>query len=278
MLTVLPGPVYPLGVPRVNVHGVELHVEQAGEGPDALFVSGLADEAGCWAEQVAALSGRYRLTVFDNRGVGRSSTPPGPYRIADFAADTIGLMDALGLDRVHLVGSSMGGAIAQEVVLAAPERVRTLVLSGTWCRGDRFLREVFLNWIWVAQRADSVRDFLTAVNLWAFAPRVWNDGRMDRWLDEAAASPHPQSVEAFTRSAEALLTHDTADRLGAVDVPALVTVGDLDLVLPPRFSEEIAARIPGARLEVFRGAGHQPFMEMPDEFNALIAGFWESAG
>lgn len=259
---------------HVTANGVELWVEQEGDGPDVLFVAGLADEGASWADQVAGLRDRYRLTVFDNRGVGRSGAPPGPYRIADFAVDTVALMDALGLERPHLVGSSMGGAIAQEIAIGHPERVRSLVLNGTWCRGDRFLHEIFKSWMWAARRADSVRDFLVAVNLWCFAPRIWNDGTMDGWLDTAEASPHAQSVEAFCWSAEALLGHDTADRVRSVGAPALVTVGELDLVLPPRFSRELAERIPGARLEVIAGAGHQPFQEQPERYNDLLRGFW----
>src|SRR5437762_6775369 len=96
-------------------NGVDLWVEQAGHGADVLFISGLADEGACWVDQVAGLKDRYRLTTFDNRGVGRSTVLDGPFRIADFAADTAALMDAPGLDGVHVVGSSMGGAIAQEL-------------------------------------------------------------------------------------------------------------------------------------------------------------------
>jgi pimeloyl-ACP methyl ester carboxylesterase len=263
-------------VSTVRANGVDLWAEQVGAGDDVLFIAGLADEGASWGEQVAGLGDRYRLTIFDNRGVGRSSAPGGPYRIADFAADTVALMDALGLERPHVVGSSMGGAIAQELALAHPHRVRSLVLNGTWCRGDRFLHEVFRSWIWAARRSDGLRDFLVAVNLWCFAPRIWNDGIMDEWLEAAEASPHPQSVDAFCRSAEALLSHDTADRLAAIGAPTLVTVGELDLVLPERFSRELAARIPGARLVVIPGAGHQPFQELPARFNELLAGFWES--
>jgi pimeloyl-ACP methyl ester carboxylesterase len=265
-------------VALVEANGVGLWVEQEGEGEDVVFVSGLADEGACWVDQIAGLASRYRITTFDNRGVGRSATPPGAFAIADFAADTAALMDALGIGRAHVVGSSMGGAIAQELAVARPGLVRSLVLNGTWCRGDRFLHEVFRNWIWAAEKADSIRDFLVAVNLWCFAPRIWNDGTMDGWLDAAEASPHAQSVDAFTRSAEALIGHDSADRIGAIEAPTLVTVGELDLVLPRRFSQAIVERIPGARLVVVPGAGHQPFQEQPEEYNRILTGFWESAG
>ena len=105
----------------MNANGVDLWVEQEGAGDDVLFISGLADEGACWVDQVGGLSDRYRVTTFDNRGVGRSTTPEGEFTIADFAADTAGLMDVLEIESAHVVGSSMGGAIAQELALARPK-------------------------------------------------------------------------------------------------------------------------------------------------------------
>ena len=260
----------------VTANGVDLWVEQDGEGDDVLFIAGLADEGACWVDQVAGLKGRYRVTTFDNRGVGRSSTPDGPFTITDFARDTAALLGALEIERVHVVGSSMGGAIAQELALARPDLVRSLVLNGTWCRGDRFLHEIFRHWMWSARKSDSVRDFLVAVNLWCFAPRIWNEGTMDEWIAAAEASPYQQSVDAFCRSAEALIAHDSADRVAGIRAPTLVTVGELDLVLPPRFSRELVERIPNARLVIVPAAGHQPFQEVPEDYNRLLGDFWQS--
>jgi pimeloyl-ACP methyl ester carboxylesterase len=260
----------------VNANGVDLWVEQEGAGEDVLFISGLADEGACWVDQVGGLSDRYRVTTFDNRGVGRSATPEGEFTIADFAADTAALIDALEIESAHVVGSSMGGAIAQELALAHSGRVRSLVLNGTWCRGDRFLHEVFRNWMWSAEKADSIRDFLVTVNLWCFSPRIWNDGTMDQWVVAAEASPYAQSVDAFCRSTEALIAHDSANRVGGISAQTLITVGELDLVLPPRFSQELAERIPNSRMVVIPDVGHQPFQEVPGDYNVLLVDFWQS--
>ena len=260
----------------IDANGVQLYAEQAGQGDDVVFISGLADEGACWADQVAGLGDRWRITTFDNRGVGRSETPPGAYRITSFAEDTAALMDSLGIERAHVVGSSMGGAIAQELALAHPERVRSLVLNGTYCRGDHFFREVIRSWQWAAQKSDNLRDFLNVVNLWCFAPKIYNDGTMEEWLTAAAESPNAQSVDAFCRSADALIEHDSYERVGAISVPTLVTVGELDLCLPERFGRELAGRIPGARFTVIPQQGHQPFQEGPAEYNALLAEFWSA--
>jgi pimeloyl-ACP methyl ester carboxylesterase len=124
---------------------------------------------------------------------------------------------------------------------------------------------VIRNWMWSAEQADSIRDFLVTVNLWCFSPRIWNEGTMDGWIDAAEASPYAQSVDAFCRSAQALIEHDSADRIGSIDIPTLVTVGELDLALPVRFSRELVKRIPDARLEVLEEASHQPLQEITEE-------------
>jgi pimeloyl-ACP methyl ester carboxylesterase len=132
------------------------------------------------------------------------------------------------------------------------------------------------SWQWAAKKSDSLRDFLNVVNLWCFSPRIYNEGIMEEWLTAAEASPHPQSVDAFCRSADALIEHDAYDRVGAISVPTLVTVGELDLCLPERFGRELADRIPGASFRVIADQGHQPFQEGPAEYNALLAEFWSS--
>jgi len=263
-------------MPHAQLGGVDLHYVQHGSGDDVLLLCGLGDDHTAWDAQVRSFADRYRLTVVDNRGVGQSSLPDGPFGVADMAGDAAALLDHLGIGRAHVAGFSMGGAIAQELALARPELIRSLTLVGTWARGDRFVNAVFESWAWMAGVADDDRSFIEAFLPWCYAPAVYDDGRIDAIVEAMLANPHPQSTEAFQRSARAIKEHDTLDRLGAIAAPTLVIAGEIDWCLPPRFSRQLAAGIPGARLVELAGRAHQPFQEAPEEFDALVEEFWRS--
>jgi pimeloyl-ACP methyl ester carboxylesterase len=257
----------------VSLPDVDLWVDQVGAGDDLLFIAGLGDEGTCWAGQAAELSASYRVTTFDNRAVGRSTVPEGEYQIVDFAEDTAAMMQALGISGAHVVGSSMGGAIAQELALRHPDLVRSLVLHGTWCASDRHFQEEVRGWQMLARAAATPRDFFMAVNVWFLAPRLYDEGTIDEWAAEAHSNPHAQSVDAFCRSAEALLSHDTRDRLHQIRCPTLVTVGSLDICTPPRLARQLADLIPGSELRVLEGAGHMPYVEDPPAFTTVVREF-----
>jgi pimeloyl-ACP methyl ester carboxylesterase len=262
----------------VEVDGVRMHYVQQGTGEDVVLLCGLGDDTSAWDAQVGAFSAGRRVTVLDNRGVGRSSLPDGAFTVRDMAADTAGVMDALGITRAHVAGFSMGGAIAQQLTLDRPELVRSLVIVGSWCRGDRIFSETIRGAAWMAGVADEARPFLYAFNAWVYSPVVFADGRIDQFVDAALAAPDPQETEAFQRTAIAILEHDTRDRLHEIGVPTLVVVGAVDLLCPPRHSREIAERIPGARLVEVPDQAHQPFQEGPEAFNALALEFWAGQG
>lgn len=260
-------------MPWIETDAVRLWYEQEGSGEDVLFIAGLADEGSCWAEQSAVLRDVYRVTTFDNRGVGRSSTPVGEFRIADMAADVVSLLDALHIDRAHVVGSSMGGAIAQEFVVRNPERVKSLTLHGTWAKTDRHFAEIVRGWQLLSRSSATPTDFFLAASVWFVAPWVYNSGTIDEWAAAASDNEHVQTTDAFCRTAEALISHDCSDRLHTISCPTLVTVGSFDICTPERYALELVQRIPGAQLHVFDGAGHMPYVEEPDRFTEVVARF-----
>jgi 3-oxoadipate enol-lactonase len=261
-------------MPKVRVGDLEMHYQEAGRGDPVLLLMGLGGDHLAWGFQVPALAERYRVIAPDNRGVGQTGAPDVQYSTRMMADDTAGLMGALGIDRAHVVGVSMGGMIAQELALAHPGRVRSLHLGCTLARPDGYL--LALNRAWREVRIHLGREAaLRTIALWLFAPRTYNERPdfVEGLLGAALANPFPQSVTGFLRQSEAVTRHDTLARLAGIRCPTLVTVGEEDILVPPRFSRELAARIPGASLHTIPEAAHAHFWERPDLFNTLTLDF-----
>jgi pimeloyl-ACP methyl ester carboxylesterase len=258
----------------IDTGDIELWTERRGQGPDVLLIAGLGDPAEAWQPQLDSLSDRYLLTAFDNRGAGRTPLPEGRLSPTTMADDTAALLRALEVPSAHVAGFSMGSAIAQELALRHPELVRSLVLMSTYARPDALWRSQLNFWRWLAEVAPSERVFLEGFFTWVYTPRAHADGTVEQIVEEALAFPHQQSVEAFQAQVDVCLEHDTEDRLEEIAAPTLVLSGELDIILPPRFGRSVAAGIPNARFDVMPGEAHQPFQEVPDEFNARVEAFW----
>ena len=253
---------------------LELWAEHRGDGPDVLLIAGLGDPAEAWQFQLDGLADRYHVIAFDNRGAGRVPLPEEPLSPATMADDAASLLRALAVPRAHVAGFSMGSAIAQELALRHRDLVRSLVLVSTYARPDALFRSQLTFWRWLPEVAPSERAFYEAFFTWVYTPRAHADGSVDQIVEEALAFPHQQSVQAFQAQVDVCLGHDTADRLSQIAAPTLVLSGELDVILPPRFGRDVAQAIPGAQFEVLQGDAHQPFQEVPDEFNARVDAFW----
>lgn len=259
---------------RLRAGDVEFWVERQGQGPDVLLIAGLGDPAEAWQPQLDGLAERYRLTAFDNRGSGRTPLGEGPLSPTTMADDAAAVLRALEVPNAHVAGFSMGSAIAQELTLRHPDLVRSLVLVGTYGRPDALVHSLFSFWRWLPEVAPSERAFVEGFFTWVYTPRAHADGSVDQIVEEALAFPHPASLEAFQAQVDVCLAHDTTDRLAEIAVPALVLSGELDVIFPPRFGRSVAAAIPNARFEMMPGEAHQPFQEVPEEFNARVDRFW----
>jgi pimeloyl-ACP methyl ester carboxylesterase len=209
--------------------------------------------------------------------VGRTPLHGGSLSPATIADDAAALLEALDVPGAHVAGFSMGTAIAQELALRHPGLVRSLVLVSTYARADALFRSQLNTWRWLVEVAPSERAFFEAIFTWVYTPRAHADGSVPEIVEEALAFPHQQSIEAFQVQVDACLAHDTSDRLAEITAPTLVVAGELDILLPPRLGEAVAAAIPNARFEVWPGEAHQPFQEVPDEFNTRLDDFWREA-
>ena len=260
---------------HMQIGDLDMWVERQGTGPDVLLIAGLGDPAEVWQFQLDGLADRYRLTAYDNRGMGRTPLPAEPFTVATMADDAAALLRALDVPAAHVAGFSGGSVIAQELALRHPGLVRSLVLVSTWARADAFFRAVLKFWRWLPEAAPAERAFLEAFYLWVYTPRAHEDGTVEKIIEEVLAFPHQPSTEAIQRTIDVLLAHDTAGRLPQIAVPTLVLAGGLDRTTPPRYGRAVADAIPGARFEVLAEEAHQPFQEVPDLFNATVDAFWQ---
>ena len=259
---------------HVRANGLDIWTEQAGAGPDVLLIGGGGDTVESWQFQLDGLADRYRMTAFDNRGAGRTAMPPDPCSVEAMADDAAGVLRALEIPSAHVAGFSGGSIVSQELALRHPDLVRSLVLQSTWPVMDAYLRTWLLFVRWLAEVAPSERAFLEGFFLDIYTARAHNDGTVAQFIDEVLAFPHKQSTEDLQRYLDAFLDHDTSDRLSQIAAPTLVLAGGRDSTARPSLCQAVAERIPGARCEVLEEESHQPFQEIPGEWNARVDAFW----
>jgi pimeloyl-ACP methyl ester carboxylesterase len=259
---------------HVRAGDLDIWTEQLGEGPDVLLIGGLGDTVESWQFQLDGLRDGYRLTAFDNRGAGRTSMPEGPVSVEVMAEDAAGVLRALDVPSAHVAGFSGGSLISQELALRHPELVRSLVLQSTWPAMDPYFRSWGLFIRWLVEVAPSERALLEGFFLDIYTPRAHNDGTVDQFIEEVLAFPHKQSTEDLQRHLDAFMDHDTTGRLPEIAAPTLVLAGGRDMTARPPLGRAVAELIPGARFEVMEEEAHQPFQEVPDEWNARVDTFW----
>jgi len=261
---------------HVPTGDLDIWAEQVGAGPDVLLIAGAGDPVEVWQYKLDGLADRYRVTAFDNRGVGRTRMPAEPVTVEAMADDAAGVLDALGIPSAHVAGYSGGSVIAQELALRHPGRVRSLVLQSTWAAMDAYYRSWVRYVQWLVDVAPSPRAFLEGFYLDIYTPRAYEDGTVAALIDDALAFPHQQAAEDLKAFLDPLPGHRTTERLPRIPVPTLVLSGGADPGARPELGRVVAEAIPGALFEVQEGQSHQPFQEIPDAWNARVDTFWRA--
>jgi 3-oxoadipate enol-lactonase len=260
-------------MPIAQVNGIELNYQLEGDGDETIvLVNGLADDLETWVLQMDDLLGAgYRVLRFDNRGVGQSSAPAGPYTTKLFAEDTKALVDELGLRDFHMVGVSMGGMIAQEYALAFGGDLRSLTLACTYAAPGPFCTRMFAMWADLAPEL-GVPFVMRDVTLWAFTVPFFEERQEELKEFETAMADLPQPLDAYLAQLSSIRTHDCTDRLGEISAPTMVLAGEEDILIPVRLSRRLHEGIAGAQWRTTKG-GHACVWEHPSEFNVALLEF-----
>ena len=239
--------------------------ERHGAGPPLLLIHGLGYARWGWEPVVEPLARSFDVILFDNRGIGESDAPAGPYTAAQLAGDALQVLDEAGVERAHVLGTSLGGMVAQELALAHPERVDRLVLACTTPGGPESF-PMPEQTVKLMENGASLREFVEN----ALAPDP-DDGIVERILAHRESTAQP--LEAWSAQAAAGMGFDALARVEAIRAPTLILHGTADAVVDSRNTALLALRIPDARVELFPGGGHLFFWEQPDRFVAAVEEF-----
>jgi pimeloyl-ACP methyl ester carboxylesterase len=260
-------------MPTIKTNGIHFHYEERGSGEPLLLIMGITAAGSVWNVHVADWAQYFRCILGDNRGVGQTDKPEGPYSTEQMADDYAGLLDMMGLEKVRVVGCSMGSTIAQQLAIRHPEKVKSLVLMCPWARCDAYAKGVFEH-MKLAKARFRPEEFSLHIQLLIFAKSTWDqpgkladleDGRREDALD-----PNPQPLHGLEAQAAACIEHDVLDRLGTVSCPTLVIGGREDIFTPVWMAEEVAGAIPGATLYLYESLGHAFHFENTDDFNPRV--------
>ena len=265
-------------VPSVKVNEVEMAYRVRGSGDPVVLIGGFTMVKESWGLQVQGLAKHFQVITLDNRGVGETRIPDGPFTISDMAADTVGLMDALDIDAAHVFGVSMGGLISQMLALDHPDRVRKVVLGCTTHGGRHAVRPTQEVMRAQGRATDPTVPVETAVRNWVpimFSERFMGEepDRLEAFIRFSIQNwPTPEGAVGQTR---ALSVFNARRRLGEIRCPVLAITGSEDRMMPPENARLLAEGIPGAVHYVVDGAGHGFFFEKPEEVNRVLIEFFK---
>lgn len=262
-------------MPFASANGLSLYYEISGD-PNAtpvLLIAGLSGDHRGWGPLASILSERFRVVVFDNRDSGQSQRAREPYAIADLARDASDLLEQLSIPKAHVVGLSMGGAIAQELAISHPHTVDRLALLATFDVGDARAAALFRGF--AELRATMPRaDYLRLTLPWLYTAREYQvPGLIERIEADALQDPLFQEPEAFHRQMEATIAFSSRERLHHISCPTLIIFGEEDIMTPLRFARELVRGIKDSRLVTLEGTGHGFHRTRLSETAALIGGF-----
>jgi aminoacrylate hydrolase len=255
--------------------GCSLYYERTGSGPPVVLIPGLGGDGRFWGGVVAALKDRFDLVVVDHRGAGRSDRPTGPHNIGAIAHDVLAIMDQEGIAAAHLVGHSTGGAIVQTIALDAPERARSLVISGSWDRSDARFRAAFEARAALLD-AGLAEAYQKLTHVFGYTPAYIDahEAELDKAVASATAALTPLTVAAAR--VRMLLDFDRSGELAHIRQPTLVIGALDDALIPIHHARRLISLLPHADYCELEGAHFHPRTD-PEPFAERVGRFLAAA-
>ena len=264
-------------MPKIRANGIELYYELHGPaGADALVLSnGVLMSTGSWVYQVPAFSKQYRVLLYDCRGQWQSDHPKEPYSMEQHADDLAALLDALNINKAHLLGISYGAELSLAFALKYPERARSLLLSSTVSHVEPTLRSIIQMWIEAAKRKDAEM-FYCVTYPFNFA-ESWIVAN-PQLLAQARTRYETLDFDAVVNLCEAFQKLNITSELHHIKTPTLLMVGEQDALKPRHYADIIAREMPHAEYVIIPGSGHALCWEKWQVFNSLVLGFLATQG
>jgi pimeloyl-ACP methyl ester carboxylesterase len=262
-------------MPNVRVNDITMHYEQQGTGEPLLLIPYLAADNACYAFQVSEYAKHFNCISVDPRGAGETDKPDGHYSTEQLADDMAGLLNALGVEKAHISGLSLGAAIGMWLAAKYPTKIQSLSLHSAWPKTDAFLTVVVEGWRVMAKALGSVPDMvIQGIFPWCYTPELYS-ARPDyiQALSDFVRGRPVQPLDAFISESAAVLAHDAEAQLAHIQAPTLITFGRHDQVTSTRFAQPLQAGITGSEVMIFEGSAHAPIYEQVDEFNQRTLGF-----
>ena len=258
-------------MPFTTNHATKIFWDEAGQGDPLLLIMGLGYTHDMWHRTWPHMAHQFRTIVFDNRGVGQSDVPGGPYAVAEMAADTAAVLDAAGVERAHVYGVSMGGMIAQEFAIQYPHRVRSLVLGCTACGGKQSIPAAPN----VIQTLMARATMAPEEGAEAMVPFIYDASTPRARIEEDLAIRRRTfpTAEGYLAQVQGILAWTCFDRLGQIHAPTLIVHGETDQLVPPQNALTLHQNIAGSRLVMLPHASHLFMTDHPETAQSVVLDF-----
>jgi pimeloyl-ACP methyl ester carboxylesterase len=262
-------------MPQVEVDQLTINYEVQGEGEPLLLIPYTSADHACYAFQLPAYTEHFRCIAIDLPGSGESDKPAGPYSTDGYADQVAAFLAAIGVERAHVAGMSLGAVVGIHLAARHPDRVRSLSLHSGWSSSDDYLKLVLEQWRALASSLPAVADVvIQGIFPWCFTPEMYVERPefVDMLVDFVRGRP-AQPVDAFVAQIDAVVAHDATAELSEIKAPTLLTFGARDLVCSTRFHEPLKSGIAGSELVVFEHLSHAGLHEDPETFNRVTLDF-----